>query len=79
MRNVLGGGNAMTAHISGSSLDSQKRYSEGTKEILRRWIADEKQDAANVIVTEGDYATKAYGQHEAKARKTEQRTEGVSS
>jgi formate dehydrogenase len=79
MRNVLGGGNAMTAHISGSSLDSQKRYSEGTKEILRRWIADEKQDAANVIVTEGDYATKAYGQREAKARKTEQRTEGVSS
>jgi formate dehydrogenase len=79
MKNVLGGGNAMTPHISGSSLDSQKRYSEGTKEILRRWIADEKQDPANVIVTDGDYATKAYGQRETTSRKTEQRTEGVSS
>lgn len=58
----LGGGNAMTPHISGSSLDAQVRYSEGVKEILENLWAGKPQKPANIIVENGDYATKAYGQ-----------------
>lgn len=61
-KNHLGGGNAMTAHISGSSLDSQKRYAEGTRKILENFMTGKPQDPANVIVENGEYATKAYGQ-----------------
>jgi len=72
MRNPLGGGNAMTPHVSGTSLDAQKRYADGTIDIIKRYFAGEPQNPVNVIVQNGDYATKAYGQRTEKA--TGQRT-----
>lgn len=62
MRNPLGGGNAMTAHYSGTTLDAQKRYAEGTKDIVDRYLHGKAQNPANVIVENGEYASKAYGQ-----------------
>lgn len=53
------GGNAMTAHISGTSLDAQARYAKGTIEILDNWVNKKAQVPANIIVENGDYATKA--------------------
>ncbi|KAK0566859.1 formate dehydrogenase (NAD+) [Tilletia horrida] len=61
-----GVGNAMTTHVSGTSLDAQKRYAEGTRVNLERWFKGEDLEPANVIVINGDYATKAYGQRTAK-------------
>lgn len=62
MANPHGGGNGMVPHMSGTTLDAQKRYADGTKEIIRRYLAGEKQDPANLIVENGEYASKAYGQ-----------------
>lgn len=61
-RNKYGGGNAMTPHVSGTSLDAQARYAAGVKEILKSYF-EKTYDYApqNVIVIDGDYATKAYG------------------
>ena len=56
------GGNAMTPHISGTSIDAQERYAAGVKEILSNYFSGKPQTPANVIVEGGDYATKAYGQ-----------------
>lgn len=39
---------------SGTTLDAQTRYAEGTKEIIRRYFAGEEQDPVNLIVTNGD-------------------------
>ncbi|SNX84742.1 probable formate dehydrogenase [Melanopsichium pennsylvanicum] len=55
-------GLAMTPHISGTSLDAQKRYADGVKEILTNYFAGKPQESVNVIVEGGQYATKAYGQ-----------------
>ncbi|BFZ62334.1 formate dehydrogenase (NAD+) [Saitoella coloradoensis] len=66
MRNPLGGGNAMTPHYSGTTLDAQIRYAQGTKDIIDRYIKGEEQNPPDVIVEKGDYATKAYGQREKK-------------
>ena len=55
-------GNAMTPHVSGTSLDAQARYAAGVKDILTRYFAGQPQEPANIIVEGGDYATKAYGQ-----------------
>lgn len=53
----------MVPHMSGTSLDAQKRYSEGTKNILQSYFSG-KHDyrPEDLIVIGGDYATKAYGQ-----------------
>lgn len=82
MRNNLGGGNAMTPHISGTSLDAQKRYADGTLDIIKRYLSGEPQNPVNLIVTEGECgflqlerwlrslladASKAYGERQAKA------------
>lgn len=66
-RNSWGGGNFMTPHISGTSLDAQARYAAGTKSILESYFS-KKFDyrSQDVIVIDGDYATKAYGQREKK-------------
>lgn len=63
MRNKYGAGNAMTPHISGTSLDAQKRYANGVKDILESYLSG-KYDyrPQDIIVINGDYATKAYGQ-----------------
>lgn len=56
-------GNAMTVHISGTSLDAQKRYAQGVKNILDSYFS-KRYDyrPQDVIVRDGAYATKAYGQ-----------------
>jgi formate dehydrogenase len=61
---IIGGGNGMVPHMSGTTLDAQKRYADGTKEIIRRYLAGEQQDPANLIVEGGQYASKAYGQRD---------------
>lgn len=62
-KNPFGGGNAMVPHMSGTSLDAQKRYSDGTKAILQSYLSG-KHDyrPEDLIVIDGDYATKAYGE-----------------
>ena len=67
MRNANGGGNGMVAHMSGTTLDAQKRYADGTKEIIRRYLKGEKQEVGNLIVENGQYASKAYGQRQENA------------
>ncbi|KAI4244684.1 MAG: hypothetical protein L6R40_002888 [Gallowayella cf. fulva] len=64
--NTQGGGNATVPHMSGTSLDAQKRYAEGTKNILQSYFSG-KHDyrPEDLIVKDGDYATKAYGQRAA--------------
>ena len=57
--NVLGGGNGMTPHYSGTTLDAQARYAAGVKDILSRFFAGQEQQPQNVIVEKGGYATKA--------------------
>jgi formate dehydrogenase len=61
MLSPIGGGNAMTPHVSGTSLDAQKRYADGTFDIVKRYFAGQPQVPANVIVENGEYATKNYG------------------
>ncbi|KAF5097801.1 hypothetical protein DV451_003681 [Geotrichum candidum] len=67
MRNKYGAGNAMTPHISGTSLDAQVRYANGVKNILESYFSG-KNDyrPEDIIVIDGDYATKAYGQRTKK-------------
>ncbi|KAI0067821.1 NAD-dependent formate dehydrogenase [Artomyces pyxidatus] len=62
MKNPLGGGNGMTPHYSGTTLDAQIRYAEGTKTILQNYFEGKPQEPGNVIVGLGKYETKAYGQ-----------------
>ncbi|EGV66515.1 formate dehydrogenase (NAD+) [Yamadazyma tenuis] len=63
MKNAHNGGNAMTPHISGTSIDAQERYSAGVKSILESYFS-KKYDyrPQDLIVYNGDYATKAYGE-----------------
>lgn len=63
MRNRYGAGNAMTPHMSGTSLDAQQRYAAGTKNILEVFFSG-KQDyrPQDIIVINGDYGTKSYGE-----------------
>ncbi|KAI1191359.1 putative formate dehydrogenase [Nemania serpens] len=62
-KNPWGGGNAMVPHMSGTSLDAQRRYADGTKAILTSYLTG-KHDyrPEDLIVKDGDYVTKAYGQ-----------------
>jgi len=66
-KNPWGGGNAMVPHMSGTSLDAQKRYSDGVKRILDSYFSGrEDYKPEDLIVYKGDYATKAYGQRDNK-------------
>lgn len=67
-KNAWGGGNAMVPHKSGTSLDAQKRYAKGVKDILESYFSG-KHDyrPEDLIVHRGDYATKAYGQRKPAA------------
>ncbi|KAG2170633.1 hypothetical protein JADG_010372 [Aureobasidium aubasidani] len=58
-----GGGNATVPHMSGTSIDAQKRYAAGTKSLLESYFSG-KHDykPEDLIVQGGDYATKAYGE-----------------
>ncbi|EJF60055.1 NAD-dependent formate dehydrogenase [Dichomitus squalens LYAD-421 SS1] len=62
MQNPLGGGNGMTPHYSGTTLDAQARYAAGTRQIIENYLQGKPQEPANVIVGVGKYETKAYGQ-----------------
>jgi len=67
--NPFGGGNAMVPHMSGTSIDAQKRYAEGTKKIIDSYLSGRHDyNPTDLIVHGGDYATKAYGQREAKKK-----------
>ncbi|EGY17633.1 formate dehydrogenase [Verticillium dahliae VdLs.17] len=62
-KNPFGGGNAMVPHMSGTSLDAQKRYADGTKAILESYFSGRHDyRPEDLIVYKGDYATKAYGE-----------------
>ncbi len=53
----------MVPHMSGTSLDAQKRYSDGVKHILESYFSKrEDYRTEDLIVHKGEYATKAYGQ-----------------
>ncbi|PWN97391.1 NAD-dependent formate dehydrogenase [Tilletiopsis washingtonensis] len=56
-----GRGNAMTPHVSGTSIDAQERYAAGTKAIFDNWLAGKPQKPEDLITESGSYATKAYG------------------
>ena len=62
MTNPLGGGNGMTPHYSGTTLDAQARYAAGTKQIIENYLQGKPQEPANIIVGKGKYETKSYGQ-----------------
>jgi len=65
--NEWGGGNAMVPHMSGTSLDAQKRYADGVKAILDSYFSGrEDYRPEDLILYKGDYATKAYGQRAKK-------------
>jgi formate dehydrogenase len=53
--------------MSGTSIDAQKRYADGTKAILDSYFSG-RHDYRNedLIVHEGDYVTRAYGQRNKK-------------
>lgn len=53
----------MTAHYSGTTLDAQARYAAGTKEIIANYLEGKPQNPANVIVEDGHYASRAYGEN----------------
>ena len=62
-KNTMDGGNAMVPHMSGTSIDAQARYAAGTKNILESYFSGRHDyRPEDLIVKDGDYATKAYGQ-----------------
>ena len=58
-----GSGNATVPHMSGTTIDAQRRYAAGVKSILASYFSG-KEDyrPEDLIVHKGDYATKAYGE-----------------
>ena len=50
MKNPLGGGNGMVPHYSGTTLDAQKRYADGTRDILENYFKGKPQKPADIIV-----------------------------
>lgn len=56
---------AMTPHVSGTSLDAQKRYADGTQDILRRYFDGITQEPANLIVDGGKLASASYTEGDA--------------
>ncbi|KAH9833044.1 NAD-dependent formate dehydrogenase [Rhodofomes roseus] len=61
MKNPLGGGNGMTPHYSGTTLDAQARYAAGTKAILENYFKGKAQKPEDTIVKDGKIFSKAYG------------------
>lgn len=44
MKNPLGAGNGMVPHYSGTTLDAQARYANGTKSILENYLTNKDQE-----------------------------------
>jgi formate dehydrogenase len=59
VKNPIGGGNGMVPHYSGTTLDAQQRYADGTRKILQNYIEGKEQEAQNIIIGLGKYETKA--------------------
>jgi hypothetical protein len=57
MKNPLGGGNGMVPHYSGTTLDAQARYANGTKSILENYLGGKPQEVQNIIVGLGSSPT----------------------
>ena len=55
------GGNAMTPHMSGTSLDAQVRYAAGTKTILDNFFNGKAQKQSDIIVENGEYVRSGWG------------------
>eukprot|EP00475_Leptophrys_vorax_P032816 TRINITY_DN5113_c0_g1_i1.p1 TRINITY_DN5113_c0_g1~~TRINITY_DN5113_c0_g1_i1.p1 ORF type:complete len:391 (+),score=103.58 TRINITY_DN5113_c0_g1_i1:51-1223(+) len=53
---------AMTPHYSGTTLDAQKRYSDGVKEILSNFFEGRLQRSEYLIAENGKLVTRAYTQ-----------------
>lgn len=51
---------AMTPHYSGTTLDAQKRYAEGVKEILGNFFSGRKQPREYLIVEDGKVVSSSY-------------------
>nr|CAB3450831.1 unnamed protein product [Digitaria exilis] len=47
--------NAMTPHISGTTIDGQLRYAAGVKDMLERYFKGQDFPAQNYIVKEGSW------------------------
>lgn len=66
-KNPTGGGNATVPHMSGTSIDAQRRYAAGVKSILESYFSGKEDYKSEDLIThKGDYATKAYGQRQKK-------------
>ena len=57
MKNPLGAGNGMVPHYSGTTLDAQARYANGTKTILENYFAGKPQNPADIIIGKSEYIT----------------------
>jgi len=67
VKNPFGGGNAMVPHMSGTTIDAQKRYAAGTKKIIDSYLSGRHDyNPQDLIVYNGDYATKSYGERAKK-------------
>lgn len=49
----------MTPHYSGTTLDAQARYAQGTKDILENYFTGKAQKPADIIVGLGKFETSA--------------------
>ncbi|KAK6868094.1 Formate dehydrogenase 1 [Candida tropicalis] len=57
-------GNAMTIHVSGTSLDAQARYAKDVKDILGEYFNKTyNYPCKDIICLNGEFVTKSYGQH----------------
>ncbi|GJQ10591.1 hypothetical protein GpartN1_g2382.t1 [Galdieria partita] len=52
----------MTPHYSGTTLDAQKRYADGTKDIIQRYLDGVAQKKEDLIVENGEFINKSYVQ-----------------
>ena len=48
----------MVPHMSGTTLDAQARYAAGVKKILENYFSGKPQTPSDIIVQNGEYATK---------------------
>ncbi|KAJ8055098.1 hypothetical protein LXG23DRAFT_56645 [Yarrowia lipolytica] len=70
IRGYYGGGNAMTPHISGTSIDAQARYAKGTKNIFEVFFSGKQgYRPQDIICINGNYGTKAYGDDKEHSKK----------
>ena len=49
--------NAMTPHVSGTTLEAQQRYQKGVQDMLNAWFEEKPFDESNYIVREGELAS----------------------